>query len=100
LISTSSGQAYDFSLPSLSLIFSSLAAGKGVSSLSRLTHGPEGPFETVAGYLMAVLGHLPQVGENVEVDGHRLTVTEVDGRRVSRVRLTPPPAAPADADES
>jgi putative hemolysin len=61
---------------------------------------PEGPYETVAGYLMAVLGHLPQVGENVEVDGHRLTVTEVDGRRVSRVRLAPPPAAPADADES
>ncbi|WP_345429489.1 hemolysin family protein [Actinoallomurus vinaceus] len=61
---------------------------------------PEGPYETVAGYLMAVLGHLPQVGENVEVDGHRLTVTEVDGRRVSRVRLTPPPASPADADES
>jgi putative hemolysin len=61
---------------------------------------PEGPYETVAGYLMAVLGHLPQVGENIEVQGHRLTVTEVDGRRVSRVRLTPPPAPPTDADES
>ncbi|MCO6004715.1 hemolysin family protein [Actinoallomurus purpureus] len=61
---------------------------------------PEGPYETVAGYLMAVLGHLPQVGESIEVDGHHLTVTEVDGRRVSRVRLTPPPAQPADADES
>jgi putative hemolysin len=60
---------------------------------------PEGPYETVAGYLMAVLGHLPQDGETVEVDGHRLTVTEVDGRRVSRVRVTPPPP-PADADES
>ncbi|MFL6056011.1 MAG: hemolysin family protein [Actinoallomurus sp.] len=61
---------------------------------------PEGPYETVAGHLMAVLGHLPQVGETVEVDGHRLTVTEVDGRRVSRVRVTPPPPPPAGADES
>ncbi|GLY89294.1 hemolysin family protein [Actinoallomurus iriomotensis] len=52
---------------------------------------PEGPYETVAGYLMAVLGHLPQVGEMTMVGGHRLSVTEVDGRRVARVRVTPPP---------
>ncbi len=56
---------------------------------------PEGPYETVAGYLMAALGHLPQVGEAVEVGGHRLTVRELDGRRVSRVQLTPMEAAPA-----
>jgi magnesium and cobalt exporter, CNNM family len=50
---------------------------------------PEGPYETVAGFVVARLGHLPQVGESVEVDGHRLTVSELDGRRVARVRLTP-----------
>ena len=61
---------------------------------------PEGPYETVAGYLMAVLGHLPQVGESVEAGGHRLAVTEVDGRRVSRVRVTPFPAAPPGDVES
>jgi putative hemolysin len=52
---------------------------------------PEGPYETVAGYLMAALGHLPQVGEMTVVSGHRLSVTEVDGRRVARVRVTPVP---------
>jgi putative hemolysin len=61
---------------------------------------PEGPYETVGGYLMAVLGHLPQVGESAEVNGHRLSVTEVDGRRVARVRVTPPPAPEPDHDES
>jgi putative hemolysin len=61
---------------------------------------PEGPYETVGGYLMAVLGHLPQVGESAEVNGHRLSVTEVDGRRVARVRVTPPPASEPDHDES
>ncbi|MCW2944583.1 MAG: hypothetical protein JWR24_1300 [Actinoallomurus sp.] len=61
---------------------------------------PEGPYETVAGYLMAVLGHLPQVGESTEVSGHRLSVTEVDGRRVSRVRVTPPPAPEPEHDEA
>jgi putative hemolysin len=38
---------------------------------------------------MSCLGHLPQVGEAVEVDGHRLEVTELDGRRAARVRVTP-----------
>ena len=50
---------------------------------------PEGPYETLAGYVMAVLGHLPWAGEAVEVDGYRLEVTELDNRRVSRVRVTP-----------
>ncbi|TKK91077.1 HlyC/CorC family transporter [Herbidospora galbida] len=50
---------------------------------------PEGPYETIGGFLMARLGHLPVVGEAVEVPGARLTVTEMDGRRVSRVRVTP-----------
>ncbi|MGZ6792465.1 MAG: hemolysin family protein [Mycobacteriales bacterium] len=49
----------------------------------------EGPYETLAGFVMAALGHLPRVGEAVEADGHRLEVSELDGRRVSRVRVTP-----------
>jgi putative hemolysin len=61
---------------------------------------PEGPYETVGGYLMAVLGHLPQVGEMTMVGGHRLSVTEVDGRRVARVRVTPPPVPEPEHDES
>jgi len=62
---------------------------------------PEGPYETVAGFVMNRLGHLPQVGEHVDINDYRLTVTELDGRRVARLRLTkvppaaPPPPAPA-----
>ncbi|PZS19691.1 MAG: hypothetical protein DLM57_03565, partial [Pseudonocardiales bacterium] len=51
---------------------------------------PEGPYATVGGYLMAVLGRLPQTGDEVDHDGFRLAITEVDGRRVARVRVTPP----------
>ena len=50
---------------------------------------PEGPYETLAGFVMASLGHVPRIGEAVEADGHRLEVSELDGRRVSRVRVTP-----------
>jgi putative hemolysin len=48
---------------------------------------PEGPYETVAGYVIATLGHLPEVGEECPADGHVLTVVSVDGRRISRLRL-------------
>ena len=30
---------------------------------------PDGPYETVAGYLLSALGHLPQTGESAEIDG-------------------------------
>ena len=55
---------------------------------------PEGPYETVAGYVLAALGHLPSVGNSVPVAGHTITVTELDGRRIARLRVTAP-AAPS-----
>ena len=49
---------------------------------------PEGPYETVAGYVVAALGRLPLVGESVEISDHVLTVTALDGRRASRIRIS------------
>ena len=49
---------------------------------------PEGPYETVAGFMMAELGRLPVSGDIVEVDGNRLTVAEMDGRRIARVHVS------------
>ncbi|MBW9213808.1 hemolysin family protein [Mumia sp. zg.B53] len=54
---------------------------------------PEGPFETVAGYLVARLGRIPEVGSSVPIDGYRLTVTAMDGRRAARLRVEPESAA-------
>ena len=53
---------------------------------------PEGPYETVAGFVIHQLGRLPEVDESVEALGHRFTVTELDGRRIAKVRLSPLPA--------
>ena len=63
---------------------------------------PEGPYETVGGYIMAKLGRLPETGDSTEFDGHRIVVREVDGRRVSRVLVSADsatvPAGPSQAD--
>jgi putative hemolysin len=60
---------------------------------------PEGPYETVAGYIINELGRLPVQGDTLEALGHRFTVVELDGRRVARVRLTAlPPEETEDGD--
>ncbi len=48
---------------------------------------PEGPYETLAGFLLERLGHIPSVGEATEWAGWRFTVAEMDGRRIARVRI-------------
>ncbi|HEY8458617.1 MAG TPA: hemolysin family protein [Actinopolymorphaceae bacterium] len=61
---------------------------------------PDGPYETVAGFVIARLGRVPSVGDSVEYEGHTFTVIELDGRRVARLRFTASPAAAEPAVES
>jgi putative hemolysin len=56
---------------------------------------PEGPYETVAGFVVSLLGDVPEVGNEVTAGGHRFEVTELDGRRIARVRVIPVPVASA-----
>jgi CBS domain containing-hemolysin-like protein len=49
----------------------------------------DGPYETVAGWLMSELGKLPVVGDTVTVNGGEFRVERMDGRRIDRVRYTP-----------
>jgi CBS domain containing-hemolysin-like protein len=55
---------------------------------------PEGRYETVAGFVVERLGHLPVEGETVDVEGWRLTVAGLEGRRLARLRATPLPGEP------
>ena len=61
---------------------------------------PDGPYETVAGYVLAELGRLPEVGDTVEVGGRTLTVLELDGRRIARLHVSAPPAPTDDQTPS
>ena len=50
----------------------------------------DGPaYETVGGYVMACLGRVPVVGDEVSVPGWMMRVDAMDGRRVDRLRFTP-----------
>ncbi|WP_426623313.1 hemolysin family protein [Leifsonia sp. McL0607] len=55
----------------------------------------DGPYETVAGFVMNELGRLPKVGDEVPIEGGTLRVERLDGRRVDRIRYTPDPEQPA-----
>ena len=48
---------------------------------------PDGDYETVAGFVMARLGHVPEVGDAVQLEDVELRVTEMAGPRVTAVTL-------------
>jgi CBS domain containing-hemolysin-like protein len=54
-------------------------------------HLPEGDYETVAGFLLAELGRIPDRGDEVHHDGWTIQVRRMDGHRVDLVALLPPP---------
>lgn len=59
---------------------------------------PEGPYETVAGYVVSQLGRLPHVGDRVTTTEHCLEVVELDGRRVARVNVSAAPPSPGEPE--
>ncbi|HEV7183199.1 MAG: hemolysin family protein [Actinomycetales bacterium] len=58
----------------------------------------DGPYETVAGFVMNELGRLPVVGDEVAIEGGTLRVERLEGRRVDRIRYTPDPEIAGEAD--
>jgi putative hemolysin len=56
-----------------------------------------GGFETIAGFMLLKLGHIPQAGEFTEFDGRRFTVTAMERNRIARVRIEKLAASPEAA---
>jgi CBS domain containing-hemolysin-like protein len=49
----------------------------------------DGDYETVAGYVIDELDRLPEIGDEVAIDGGMLRVERVDGVRLERLRYLP-----------
>jgi CBS domain containing-hemolysin-like protein len=58
----------------------------------------EGDFETVAGFALEQLGHIPVQGERFESGGLTVEITRMDSFRIDRLRLTKHPK-PVTVDE-
>lgn len=57
----------------------------------------DGGVETLAGFVLYRLGHIPQTGESIVFDDRRFTIVEMDARRVAKIRVEPiePESVPA-----
>lgn len=66
---------------------------EGGLSLNELSdHEPaidleSGEVSTIGGYIVQQLGHLPDPGETIEVEGYEASVTSTDGRRIEQLRF-------------
>ena len=49
---------------------------------------PEGPYETLSGYVMHSLGRIPEINDVIHIDGARLTVLNLEGKRVGTLLLS------------
>lgn len=49
---------------------------------------PEGPYDTIAGFVLSQLGRIPEEGELVPVEGFSITVDEMRGPKIERLRVT------------
>ena len=48
---------------------------------------PEGPYETVSGFVMHFLGRIPREHDVVSIDGIRITVLSMEGKRAGRILI-------------
>ncbi len=49
---------------------------------------PEGPYETISGFVMHFLGRIPVEGDLVNLNGIRITVLSMEGKRVGRLLIS------------
>ena len=63
--------------------------GLGIDELNELidVELPDADWDTVGGFVLGTLGHVPHEGESVDTQGRRFTVETMDGHRVARVRV-------------
>jgi putative hemolysin len=58
---------------------------------------PEGDYETVAGFVLHLLGHIPRQGQQLRYKDLKLVVTKMRGRKIDEILLTKEKRAPAES---
>jgi putative hemolysin len=60
--------------------------------IKQLPDEEDGYYQTVGGFVMAMLGTIPKAGDVFDWNSFRVEVVDMDGRRVDKVLLAPAPA--------
>ena len=92
------------------LVDGTLTVSEANAELAQYGTGSDGPdgrieipqgddYDTVAGFVLAHTGRIPQEGETVPVPGALIRVMGVDRHRITRLRIEPIPREPHDAKE-
>ncbi|HTZ99219.1 MAG TPA: hemolysin family protein [Candidatus Aquilonibacter sp.] len=81
------------SLPDGGMVFDGAIKVRDLDAQYNIAIPDDPSYETVGGFVLSRLGFIPRGGESFESDGYLFTVTEMDRRRVSRVKIKPIRAA-------
>jgi putative hemolysin len=91
----------EYDPPRADVATTGIDAGLTIEEFEERTGVPmtDGPYETAAGFVLERLGRIAEVGDRVPVDEeHVVVVTEVDGNRITRVRLVSTPREEQDPE--
>jgi putative hemolysin len=73
-----------------SLLMDGMMAAEEAFDRLVFTQRPEmGDFSTLAGFVILRLGRIPVAGDSIEVQGWRLEVVDMEGRRVGKLLAMP-----------
>jgi putative hemolysin len=74
-------------LPDGSMVIRGSALLKDLKSDFGLPFEESPDYHTLAGFVLAQLRRIPRGGENVEHNGYRLTIVDMEGRRIVKIKL-------------
>ncbi len=77
--------------PNGTFLLDGMLAVRDANRRFKLKLPEEAGYTTMAGFLLASAGRILGPGEEVEHEGGRFLVEQVEGRRIRRIRYTPPP---------
>ena len=74
-------------LPDGSMVIQGSALLKNLKADYDLPFDESSDYHTIAGFVLAKLKRIPRGGEWIEDSGHRLTIVDMEGRRILKVKL-------------
>lgn len=66
--------------------------------MGRLPGAEAREYETIAGFVLLQLGRVPRAGDGFDYNGARFEVMDMDGKRIDKLLVVPPPPAPSSAE--